>query len=779
MYALSLLSTGLAGETVKHWYWVRFKFLFSNKQARLTGMITLSVSIFIAAIGLFLYNDYRKNVDRELNRPHIELLQINLDVTNRAFRKYDEHAAKLSFHPAVLEYVTAPLGRKKDAAAALAADLIPDALRDDIHSVYIVDVPNQRLAASGEVSESEIEAYGDVTWANRIDELRSKPLLIQRRTMGRPDVRTQLTTELISIYRPILINDRLAGTVIVNLDYDRFFTTIYSQIKNPQYIYNLDNELIYPKRSEHFSTDAMASAIETLGVRPFGEVKLDGRAYLANQAFSDVTGWRWISLVPLDDLLKNARLVRTIVILLSLASILIGCAAIWYYSYTAFRPLKRISQMLASASGEKQALHDEARTDIQTVESYIRKISKEISAFAAVAQVSLPELRAKYVPDVLFRRIGTKEALEKWNSYFHDWSHEPLFGAIVSIDGYEEWRSRYNEEDQLLFKYALTNLVGECLAPRWRNIIVPLDKENMFVLLQPKEPFHHVEPYIQEDFENTIRAASSYLNIGVSVGIGSCRHAITELHETYEEAKHALLFRLYEGYGRAIRYAPQASTERFDVPREEWGEKLRGAIESLDSDRYASAIGQWSAWVRAHRVNPEEVYVFVDELVSELHDGLERRQFPVPDLFAEYTEHRLRMLDAHDIASLLLRIAEGIEAAVKQRIGRKEYNQVQRMVQFMEEHLHENIGLQEIADAVQLSTSSVSNIFKQETGYSTYEYLTKIRIDKAAELLTGTSLRIAEIAASVGYQNENSFIRSFRKAKSVTPGKFREMHRAN
>jgi len=745
----------------------------------LTGLTTLSVSIFIASVGLFLYHDYRNNVDRELNRPHIELLQINLDVTNRAFRKYDEHAAKLSFHPAVLEYVIASLGRKNDAAAALAADLVPDALRDDIHSVYIVDVSNRRLAASGEAADFEFDAFRDTTWMKRIDELRSKPLLIQRRTMGRPGVPEQLATELISIYRPILINDRLAGAVIVNLDYDRFFTTIYSQIKNPQYIYNLDNELIYPKRSEHFTAEDLALAIDTLGIRPFGEVKLDGRAYLANQAFSDVTGWRWMSFVPLDDLLKNARLVRNIVILLSFASIAIGCAAVWYYSYTAFRPLKRISRMLASVSGDKQALHDEARTDIQTVESYIRKLSKEITAFAAVAQVSLPELRAKYVPDVLFRRIGTKETLEKWASYFHDWSNEPLLGAIVSFDGYEEWQSRYNEEDQLLFKYALANLVGECLEPRWRNIIVPLDKENMFVLLQPKEPFHHVEPYIQEDFEKTLQAAYTYLNIGVSAGIGSCRHAITELHESYAEAKRALLFRLYEGYGRAIRYAPRESSERFDDWREPWSEKLRGAVESADPNRYAPAIGQWSEWVRTQTIDPEEVYAFVNDLVTELREGLDRKQLPVPDLFADYTEHRLRMMDAHDIRALLQRIAEGIESAVKQRIGRKEYNQVQRMVRFMEERLHENIGLQDIADALQLSTSSVSSIFKQETGYSIYEYLTKLRIEKAAELLTGTSLKIAEIAASVGYQNENSFIRSFRKAKSVTPGKFREMHRTH
>lgn len=52
--------------------------------------------------------------------------------------------------------------------------------------------------------------------------------------------------------------------------------------------------------------------------------------------------------------------------------------------------------------------------------------------------------------------------------------------------------------------------------------------------------------------------------------------------------------------------------------------------------------------------------------------------------------------------------------------------------------------------------------------------MTNLRIGKACELLQGSSLKVAEIAQLVGYQNENSFIRVFRKSKSITPGKYRE-----
>ncbi|WJH32896.1 helix-turn-helix domain-containing protein [Paenibacillus sp. CC-CFT747] len=50
-------------------------------------------------------------------------------------------------------------------------------------------------------------------------------------------------------------------------------------------------------------------------------------------------------------------------------------------------------------------------------------------------------------------------------------------------------------------------------------------------------------------------------------------------------------------------------------------------------------------------------------------------------------------------------------------------------------------------------------------------------MEKAAELLLKTESKISDIALMVGYQHENSFIRSFRKFKDITPGKYRDMMR--
>ncbi|MDQ0496021.1 AraC-like DNA-binding protein [Paenibacillus brasilensis] len=78
-----------------------------------------------------------------------------------------------------------------------------------------------------------------------------------------------------------------------------------------------------------------------------------------------------------------------------------------------------------------------------------------------------------------------------------------------------------------------------------------------------------------------------------------------------------------------------------------------------------------------------------------------------------------------------------------------------------------------------MSVSSVSSMFKEETGSTVYDYLTGLRMKKACTLLCETQLKISEIADQVGYRNENSFIRVFCKHKQVTPGKFREISKCS
>lgn len=94
-------------------------------------------------------------------------------------------------------------------------------------------------------------------------------------------------------------------------------------------------------------------------------------------------------------------------------------------------------------------------------------------------------------------------------------------------------------------------------------------------------------------------------------------------------------------------------------------------------------------------------------------------------------------------------------------------------VEYMEQHLFENLSVREIAAQIHMSPSHFSRLFRQQTGYAPHEYLVVRRIDHAKYLLCSTGLTVRQIAFQSGYNSEGNFIKSFVDKVGVTPSRFR------
>ena len=95
---------------------------------------------------------------------------------------------------------------------------------------------------------------------------------------------------------------------------------------------------------------------------------------------------------------------------------------------------------------------------------------------------------------------------------------------------------------------------------------------------------------------------------------------------------------------------------------------------------------------------------------------------------------------------------------------------------FVEAHLGEEITLQSAADAVHLSKNYLCSIFKKERGETFFEYLTRMRIEKAKELLRKTEDKVYVIAQEVGYTDYTYFSQVFKRQTGVTAGEYREIY---
>ena len=115
--------------------------------------------------------------------------------------------------------------------------------------------------------------------------------------------------------------------------------------------------------------------------------------------------------------------------------------------------------------------------------------------------------------------------------------------------------------------------------------------------------------------------------------------------------------------------------------------------------------------------------------------------------------------------------ASGLRASEK---ALRDGERIKQMLRYIQMNFAEAITVADIARSAMLSESECLRCFRSSIGMPPIQYVKRYRVQKAAELLTSTDQKIAEIGAQCGFQDTSYFTRTFREIKGVTPGEYRE-----
>lgn len=96
-------------------------------------------------------------------------------------------------------------------------------------------------------------------------------------------------------------------------------------------------------------------------------------------------------------------------------------------------------------------------------------------------------------------------------------------------------------------------------------------------------------------------------------------------------------------------------------------------------------------------------------------------------------------------------------------------------IDFINNNYSNNIKVNDIANYVRLNRSYFSNLFTKKIGISPQEYLLSLKMEKACNLLTNLQLSIGDVARQVGYEDQLTFSKIFKKSKGVSPKLYREL----
>jgi len=96
-----------------------------------------------------------------------------------------------------------------------------------------------------------------------------------------------------------------------------------------------------------------------------------------------------------------------------------------------------------------------------------------------------------------------------------------------------------------------------------------------------------------------------------------------------------------------------------------------------------------------------------------------------------------------------------------------------RVLAFVGEHIGQNLTVADLAEVACMSPAHFARSFKLTTGQCPHEFVSRIRLDLAKQMLAERYRPISDIALSAGFSSQSNFSRAFRGATGMTPRDWR------
>ncbi len=170
----------------------------------------------------------------------------------------------------------------------------------------------------------------------------------------------------------------------------------------------------------------------------------------------------------------------------------------------------------------------------------------------------------------------------------------------------------------------------------------------------------------------------------------------------------------------------------------------------------------------------EDMVSRIKGIYTAVEDNYRKRKIDLLEITGGrfHSNHLFHTADREELVACVNEDFRVLCRSLKNRGSRSEHNVIDRIVQHLDQHLNEDVDHEAIAGKYRLHPGYLSRLFKQEMGETLSEYLLRIRIERAAQLLKEDRYKIGEIAGMVGYSTSSYFSVMFKKYAGCSPREY-------
>lgn len=418
-----------------------------------------------------------------------------------------------------------------------------------------------------------------------------------------------------------------------------------------------------------------------------------------------------------------------------------------------------------------------------------REDIKEKNNFENQIQLAEGHLRQQFLRSLLYGEIvDTNEIIQNIERLHLNLELYNIVIIVIEIDDYFFLVDKTSEQEvKKRVINVFVEIVQQILNESKQSYIVHLEQGKFAIIFSPGKSYSKLFVYNQlyQMIERIRMSIKRYLNLTACFGVSPVCPNLTKSNQYFHKADRLLGEKFYKGKDQLFMDIPEKIMKNDIVTLTSEQEKtILLSLKTLDQEKLIKTIDDIFDELIKKRLHHNATHMIVAELINIASRVASQAGIKMDELFHanDVPYSKMQKYDyIIDVKSWISSVHKQLLTLLKQNMYDSTNYSVntKKALDYIHKNYHKDMSLEDTASYINVSSSYLSRIFKEECKVSYSRYLNQLRVDKAKLLIENGDVRIKDIVEKVGFQNYNYFFKVFKELVNMTPHEYEEMVKLN
>lgn len=595
--------------------------------------------------------------------------------------------------------------------------------------------------------------------------------------------------EVILFSRGITVDSVIPeGLVCINVNVDVFNNILHNinrEMPSFTYVVDFQGNVVLSNlfkdaelQGNALLEDFMETKAELNSDEGYFQRSINNKNYLVIYTTSQVSKWRYITIIPTEVITKKANKIKGIATLAAMLCLLLGIIFSYMLTTRLYYPINEMVNYINAFKIKRRIDEGKVSEDELTfINRIITYIYNENENLKNLLSQNMSVLKEKLIYDLLDGRVNSNkfaEVSQKIGMKF------PFVNFQVIVFEMENYSSYSKIDANIDIKKEIFQIYEESYCDKIKIYYMRRGSDKIIILVNLDDNPESSE-FIYDFIGEIKKHFMNLFGIIFTVGVGNIYNKPEKIFMSFIDALSALKYKVVKGEGSIIHVE-----ELNNIPDNvleysiETEKQIINLIKAGNSEEVGLLLDEIIRKnIRQNEVSAEVVENLFNSLASTAIRAIYDIRSSVGEIFGDRPSIYKELLQKNGIEAKREYILNIFKDIIRYINSRKQ-TQNESIMAKVRDYVYQNyncyeLSLTQVGEAVGLSPSYLSSIFKDISGgYSFVDYVNMVRVEKSKYLLQNSDLKIFQIAERVGFCSSNNYIKVFKKHEGITPGQFRE-----